>query len=289
MFYTRCERRVTAAQNKDRPDLAKVGWDSLNYAKNFKLPPLEDKMVRVNGKTTTVDEFREKYEKPRVPCVITDLTDKWKAHENWTIKARYHKLYKLSQRFGNSYFKCGETPKGQSVFLKFKYFSEYMRENEDDSPLYIFDEYFAQNRCTKQILDDYEVPRFFSDDLFEILGTNMKRPPYRWLWLQSSDTPNELVHVPKDQCGIYPKEAVTWFSTVYKRIRQGDWPFDKYPVYECRQNPGETLFVPCGWWHAVINEDDTVAITQNFCSPTNLFHVYPTIRKQRPGLDENFP
>ncbi|PIO55920.1 JmjC domain protein, partial [Teladorsagia circumcincta] len=109
----------------------------------------------------------------------------------------------------------------------------------------------------------------------------------RWVFIHP-DTPKELVHVPKDQCGIYPKEAVTWFSTVYKRIRQGDWPFDKYPVYECRQNPGETLFVPCGWWHAVINEDDTVAITQNFCSPINLYHVYPTIRKERPGLTRIF-
>ncbi|KAK6058073.1 hypothetical protein COOONC_04362, partial [Cooperia oncophora] len=86
MFYTRCERRVAAAQKKDRPDLEKIGWDSQSYAKTFKLPPLEDKMVRVNGKTTTVEEFREKYEKPRIPCVITGLTDNWKAKDNWQVK-----------------------------------------------------------------------------------------------------------------------------------------------------------------------------------------------------------
>ncbi|KAK5984042.1 hypothetical protein GCK32_021564, partial [Trichostrongylus colubriformis] len=91
MFYSRCERRILAAQMKDRPELEKIGWDSLNYAKTFKLPPLEDKMVTVDGKAMPVEEFREKYEKPRIPCMITGLTDKWKAQQNWTIKVA--KLY----------------------------------------------------------------------------------------------------------------------------------------------------------------------------------------------------
>ncbi|KAJ1358287.1 hypothetical protein KIN20_016684 [Parelaphostrongylus tenuis] len=78
-------------------------------------------MERVDGTTLTIEEFQEKYERPRNPCIITGLTKNWKAHENWTIGGKH----------------------------------------------------------TKDMLNDYEVPLIFHDDLFKILGKHEKRPHYR--------------------------------------------------------------------------------------------------------------
>jgi hypothetical protein len=44
-------------------------------------------------------------------------------------------------------------------------------------------------------------------------------------------------------------------------------------VFEGICDPGDVLFVPSGWWHCALNLEETVAVTQNFCSPRTLPRV----------------
>ncbi|KAK5983616.1 Bifunctional arginine demethylase and lysyl-hydroxylase psr-1 [Trichostrongylus colubriformis] len=108
----------------------------------------------------------------------------------------------------------------------------------------------------------------------------------RWV-LIPPEAPRTLVKPYQSEKGKHPDEAITWFTTVYKRVRAPTWP-KEYPVIEARQGPGDTMFVPSGWWHVVINEDNTIAITQNFCSVVNLHQVWPRTVKGRPKLSKHW-
>ena len=53
---------------------------------------------------------------------------------------------------------------------------------------------------------------------------------------------------------------------------------------EAVQLPGETIFVPAGWWHCAINLDFTVAVTQNLVLPAMLPRTLPLLSRAFPDV-----
>jgi hypothetical protein len=87
---------------------------------------------------------------------------------------------------------------------------------------------------------------------------------------------------------------VQWFTDFYAQkhssppfefIQQpGSSPFPP-PLQSLRiQNAidviGDLVFIPSGWWHSVINLEESIAVTQNFVSRRNLKKVYRFLKSK---------
>ncbi|KAF9201575.1 hypothetical protein BGZ49_008189 [Haplosporangium sp. Z 27] len=231
----------------------------------------------------TLEQFIEEYERPGKPVIITDGARHWPAMKKWSTEYFLKKWPESILR-------------AESVDMTLTNYFKYAEGTNDESPLYLFDKNFGE-RC-EGILEDIEVPQYFREDFFGTM--NDKRPDYRWLIVgpaRSGSTfhkdPNATsawnavitgskkwimfpphilppgVFTNEDESEVTsPVSLMEWFSNFYASTQLPDDPADRPLEGICRE--GEIMFVPRGWWHAVVNLDDCIAVTQNYVGSQNL-------------------
>ncbi|CAJ1408105.1 unnamed protein product [Effrenium voratum] len=296
---------VNSAKRKIRSELSLEDWQKYGFghrrAAEFEALADLGGLPRERWEELSVEEFWDKYEKPGQPCFIAGVPAKegW-PRERWSWESFF-------KRYGKSSFKVGKDDRGGSVRLRADHFERYAQQQQDDSPVYLFDNQFKHEK--KAILDDYRVPSYFPDDYMGLCGDD--RPPYRWvgvgpkrsgtimhqdplctsawntllvgrkLWLLlPPETPKKVakakdVMLPEDD-----DEACNHFLDLLPRKRARQDP-DFKPLV-CVQHAGETIYVPGNWWHCVVNLDDTIAVTQNYVGRNNFPQVWRSCRTERP-------
>ncbi|KAJ8433781.1 hypothetical protein Cgig2_025944 [Carnegiea gigantea] len=238
----------------------------------------------------SLEEFHNKYDGKK-PVLLSGLADSWPARNTWTLD-------QLLLKYGDTPFKISQRS-SHKIRMKLKDYVSYMKLQHDEDPLYIFDPKFGE--VASDLLKDYDVPHLFREDLFDVLD-NDSRPAFRWLII-GPERSGASWHVDpaltsawntllcgRKRWALYPPGKVPLGVTVHVDDEDGDvdietpsslqWWLEFYPLLpdedkpiECIQLPGETIFVPSGWWHCVLNLETTIAVTQNFVNHTNFEFV----------------
>lgn len=289
-----------------RTDIKPSEWDKYGYALRgdvLNRPIVYDEQTvpipRVKRKDITPEWFVEHGTKG--PIIVEGAIDHWPAMKHWSIAS-------LEERFRNVAFKVAKDDKGKKLRMKFKYYADYLRHQQDDSPLYLFETNVDDNGLIRPIVDDFEVPDVFPNDYFALVNQD-SRPPFRWFCIgpKGSGTTmhidplatsawNAVTHGKKHWVLMHPKEskrvvkgkdvikdgeddeAIMYYDFILPRIKKAH---PELKVWEGIQNPGEVIFVPSDWWHGVLNIEDCVAVTQNYCGPDNFDLVWKSTRRDR--------
>lgn len=115
----------------------------------------------------TYEEFAERWSDR--PFILTDCIRSWPACKEWNIN-------QLSRMYADVEFRA------EAVDWPFSTYCQYMCNNQDESPLYLFDKKFAEKMDVsigKAEGAAYWKPDCFGPDLFEVLDS--ERPAHRWL------------------------------------------------------------------------------------------------------------
>ncbi|GAB4861269.1 hypothetical protein Ancab_036430 [Ancistrocladus abbreviatus] len=241
-------------------------------------------------KDLSLEEFHHEYDGKK-PVLLTGLADTWPAKMAWTTE-------QLLLKYGDTAFKISQRSP-HKIKMKFKDYVSYMKHQHDEDPLYIFDDKFGE--VAPGLLKDYDVPHLFREDFFDVLERG-QRPPFRW-FIIGPERSGASWHVDpaltsawntllcgRKRWALYPPGRVPLGVTVHVNEEDGDvnvetptslqWWLDYYPLLpdedkpiEFTQLPGETIFVPSGWWHCVLNLETTIAVTQNFVNSKNFEFV----------------
>eukprot|EP00051_Salpingoeca_urceolata_P011688 m.145152 g.145152 ORF g.145152 m.145152 type:complete len:207 (-) comp17215_c0_seq2:214-834(-) len=96
----------------------------------------------------------------------------------------------------------------------------------------------------------------------------------RWVMLPPNVVPPGVFPSPDGAEVTTPATLFEWWTNFHdEAVAMG--------AIECTARRGDLVFVPSGWWHAVLNTKDSIAITQNYVSEANLAKVLRFLKHRR--------
>lgn len=208
----------------------------------------------------TRQEFAAEYLLPSKPVVFTDLIDAWPAKSKWTIEFFKEKYGQLQVPVvSNNYSKPGKGYMTPDMVVPLREYLERLEQGPTDLRLFLFNIF----RHAPELNQDFFIP--------DIMDGFIKEFPFMFFGGEGSKVALhydiDLSHVFLNQ--FHGRKRVVLFGpeqskhlyqhpfTVASYVDVNNPDYEKYPAlrkakgYETILEPGETVFMPCGYWHYI--------------------------------------
>ena len=215
--------------------------------------------------------FKENYLTPKQPVVITDLMDDWAAKEKWTFsffKDNYGDLQ--VPVFSSNTSKPGKKYMQADRKMPFRDYIQAIENGATDLRLFLFNIFDH----APELKAHYKVPT--------IMNGFFKEYPYTFFGGAGSKV---AMHYDIDMSNVFlsqfeGQKRVVLFApeqsrhlyqlpfTVASYIDVDNPDYERFPAlrkvsgYECIIGPGDTLFIPSGYWHYIIYLDAGFSMSQ---------------------------
>lgn len=208
----------------------------------------------------TSEVFITEYLQPSTPVIFTDLTAAWPATSKWTIEFFKEKYGHLRVPVvSNNYSKPGKGYMTPDRIIPLRDYLKEIEQGPTDVRLFLYNIF----RYAPELAEDFCMPT--------IMNGFIKEFPFMFFGGEGSKVALhfdiDLSHVFLNQ--FHGRKRVVLFGpeqskhlykhpfTVASYVDVNHPDYEKFPAfrnavgYECMLHPGETLFMPCGYWHYI--------------------------------------
>ncbi len=233
----------------------------------------------------SVAEFRERFVKPRRPVVLRDAIHAWPARKHWSPSFFRHKHgYRMVTCRGAS------SPVRLDDYLEsldassFEQPAPYLRNLniQTDWPELVPDivpkvSYSQPDWLSSRLLPSgWPRPRHLNQLFISGKGTRISLHYDDWMTHNFvSNIVGEkqfLLFGPDQGCFLYPRKDEYLVSQIPDPYNVD---LDAFPLFARARStqvtigPGESLFVPCGWWHTTRTLSTCISVSSSFANRDN--------------------
>ncbi|KAJ1723527.1 JmjC domain-containing protein 4 [Coemansia erecta] len=245
----------------------------------------------------TVHEFVRDFLVPNVPVILgPSFTSDWPALRDWVTEEKTPDFDFLASLYGDCTVPVAECDTiyfsdQKRTEMRFSEFIEQWRAMPEAKKLYCKDWHFTRDSAYRA----YEPPAVLSNDWVNMYcdmkgkgggggddfrfcylgGRGTWTPFHEDVWRSYSWSANvcgrkQWTLVPPGQNALFTDGLGNWVHDLRAYDATKFPRLNELRTIEIVQEAGETIFVPSGWWHQVVNLEDTISINHNWGNEFNL-------------------